>query len=159
MIVPVLICGMVFLGCKKKDDENDKRVIVLLIDSDSYEVFEKTVLLYENENYLIKTPLLSFLSNLNAFYEQGYDDYFAILEKIISDGKTNNLLYSSSYFANRTDYILAGFLEGGHCYFYDKKNKKNIEQVVIEYWESFEGKKGRKFYINNNVLFLEIVDQ
>jgi len=168
LIIPALICGMMFTfaGCKEKDNldnESNKTITVSLLESDDYAIFEKTVILYEDENYLIKTPLYYFIDNINIFFLDDYNSQFNTLEKIISDGKTNDMLYSSSYFDKvRIDYVLAHFLEIGFCYFYDKKNENNIRQVVVEYWgynsAPLSGAGGRKFYINNHVLFMETTD-
>jgi hypothetical protein len=52
-------------------------------------------------------------------------------------------------------------MEYGQCHIYDKKNKKNIIKIVVEYWEyspaPLAGAGGRRFYINS-VLFLETTD-
>ena len=165
IIIPALICGLVFTGCEKTDvviEETSKKITVSLIHSDTDPVFEKTVILYESENYLIKTPLVLFLGNISYYFIDEYDKHFSTLERIICDGKTNNLLYSSTYLdTNQIEYMLADFLENGQCYFYDKKHKTNIKQVVVEFWGyttplAKSGK--RKFYINDNVLFWEVVD-
>ena len=120
---------------------------------------------------MIKTPLSYFLSGNYNFIYMGIDGHLSTLEKIISDGQTNNLLYISPYFTNpnykdhvnaeRIKFVLAGFLEYGQCHIYDKKSKKNVKQIVVEYWKyspaPLAGAGGRKFYINN-VLFLETTD-
>ena len=146
-----------------KIDDINKMTTVSLMESGNYSIFEKTVILFEDENYLIKTPLFYFLSDISDPFIYSYNQYLSTLEKILSDGKTHDLLYSSSYFnTHQINFVLALFLENGHCYFYDKKNGNNIKQVVVEYWgyspAPLAGAGGRRFYINNNVLFLETVD-
>jgi len=164
MNIPALICGLVFtlIGCEKNENleiEDSGKVTVSLMERDDFAIFEKTVILFETENYLIKTPLYQFLGGMNNLFGLDYDKFLSILKKIVSDGRTNNLLYSSSYFDTyQTDYVLANFLENGLCYFYDKKNERRVEQVVFEFWRETASMVGwRKFYINN-VLFLETVD-
>jgi len=162
----VVLFTAVFTSCDKDEDtaSDIKKITVSLLERDDYVIFEKTVILYEDENYLIKTPLYYFLSDINDFFvTSGYEEQFSTLEKIISDGKENDLLYAASYFDKyQIDYVVALFLENGHCYFYDKKNKNNIKQVVVEYWgessASLAGGGGRRFYIYNNVLFMGITD-
>jgi len=157
-----------FTAYKKNDDRIirgniEEEVTVPLIDRDDYAIFDKTVILFENENYLVKTPLIYFLSNMdNSYFFIRCDEYLTSLEKVLSDGKTNDRLYSSSYFdKHRINYVLAGFLETGLCYVYDKKKKNNVKQIVVAYWgyspAPLAGAGGRKFYINNDV-FLEILD-
>ena len=135
---------------------------VSLIEHDSDTFFENTVILYEDENYLVKTPLFYFLGNLKAFFPYDYKKHFSTLEEIISDSKTSNLLYSSFYFEkNMMHYVLAHFLETGCCYFYDKQKESNAKRVLIEYWSDMgelSGGAGRRFYIYDNTLFLWTVD-
>jgi len=163
----VALFTTIFTSCDKDEDTTSdvKKITVSLLERDDYGIFEKTVILYEDENYLIKTPLYYFLSDINNFFvTSGYEEQFSTLEKIISDGKENDLLYAASYFVDKylIDYVVALFLENGHCYFYDKKNKNNIKQVVVEYWgESsapLAGAGGRRFYIYENVLFMGVTD-
>jgi len=164
MIISAMICGLIstLMGCGKNDNleiEESGKVTVFLMERDDFAFFEKTVILFENENYLIKTPLYNFLGGMNNLFGLDYNSFLKILKEIVSDGQTNNLLYSSSYFDTyQMDYVLANFLENGLCYFYDKKNKSKVEQVVFEFWRNPVSMAGwRKFYINN-VLFLETVD-
>ena len=162
-----LICGLVFtlIGCETNDNleiedsEDSGKVTVSLLESDDYVVFEKTVILYETENYLIKTPLYHFLGSMHNLFGINYDNFLSTLKKIVSDGRTNNLLYSSEYFdTNQVDYVMANFLENGLCYFYDKKSESKVEQVEFEYCINTVSQAGwRKFYINS-VLFLETTD-
>jgi hypothetical protein len=159
-----------FIGSKGQTIE--KGINVIPMKRDDYVIFKKTVILYEDENYLIKTPLSYFLSNMGKdYFVHRYDEHLSTLEKVISDGQANNLLYSSPYFTNpnyrdnvneeRIKFVLAGFLESGDCYIYDKKKKKNITQIEVKYWGYSPappaGSGGRKFYINN-VLFIETTD-
>jgi uncharacterized repeat protein (TIGR02543 family) len=148
--------------CEKDDNlevEDSGKTTISLMERDDYSIFDKIVILYETEKYLIKTPLFHFLGGMNNLFGLDYDKFLSILKKIVSDGRTNNLLYTSSYFdTNQTDYVLANFLENGFCHFYDKKKESIVKQVVFEYRRepvSFAGE--RKFYIDN-VLFLETVD-
>ena len=147
-------------------EDSDNKKTIPLIKRDDYEIFKNTVILYEDENYLVKSPLFYYLSEINNYYTirvKGNNEYHPIIEQIISDGKKSNLLYSSSYFkGSNHEYILAYLLESGHCYFYDKTNKCIIGQVMVENW-GFDGGPfaaygGRRFYIAEEVIFLEIVD-
>jgi hypothetical protein len=150
------------LEIKEKDKDNleieeSVKITVLLLERGDYATFDKTVILYEDENYLIKTPLYHFLCNMDNLLGADYEGDLSTLEKIVFDGKTKDLLYSSLYFGDKTDYVLANFLENGLCYLYDKKNEDNVKQVVIEYWKNSSRAGERKFYINN-ALFMESVD-
>jgi len=142
----------------------EEKISVSLIDKNDDEIFRKAVILYEDDKYLIKTPLVYFLSNMDKqYFAHRYDEHLYSLKKVISDGKTNNLLYVSSYFDEyRIDYVLAGFLETGFCYFYDKMNKQWVTQIEVEYWGNvwgpLAGAGGKKFYIYQHVLFFETTD-
>jgi hypothetical protein len=164
MIIPAVICGLIFtlIGCEKNDNleiDDSGKITVSLMERDDYAIFDKTVILYETDNYLIKTPLYHFFGSMNNLFGLDYGKFLSTIKKIVSDGQTNNLLYASSYFdANQIDYVLANFLENGLCYFHDKKDERKIEQILFEYYRNTISLAGwRKFYINN-VLFLETVD-
>jgi len=151
--------------------EVSEKVTVSLMGRNDYVVFEKTVILYEGENFLVTTPLSYFLSYMVIEFHFGYDQLLPALEKIINDGQRNNLLRSFPYVTNpnwrdhvnegRVNFALAHFLEQGTCFFYDKKRKNNVKHVVVEYWgyspAPLAGAGGRRFYINN-ILFFETTD-
>jgi hypothetical protein len=151
-----------FIGYKEKKEDGEP-ITVSLLERDDYVVFKKTVVLYEDESYLIKAPLSHFLSDMDKkYFLHSYAEHLSTLEKVISDGQKKDLLQSSSYFEKyRMDFVLAHFLEYGQCYIYDKKSENNVSQIVVEYWiynpAPLAGTGGRKFYINN-VLFLETYD-
>ena len=139
--------------------EEENSITVSLLESDTSIGFEQTVILFENEDYLIKAPLYSFISGMNNLFGLDYDKFLSILKKIIADGKENNLLYSSTYFDTyRSGYVLANCLENGLCYCYDKKNERIVKQIVFDYTRNTVSLAGeRKFYLDNT-LFLETVD-
>ncbi len=152
-------------SCEKNNDptnEECKKFTVFLMERDDYVIFEKTVMLFENEKYLVKTPLNYFLSDLDNLFATDYDRYLNTLEKIVTDGQNLDILYASTYFnSNSLDFVLADFLESGHCFVFDKQNNKVILQILVEYWgcnsPPLAGAGGRKFYISND-LFLETTD-
>jgi hypothetical protein len=96
---------------------------------------------------------------MNNLFGLDYDSFLSILEKVLHDGRTNNLIKSSTYFStHQANNVLANFLENGYCFFYDKKNKFIVKQVIFEYQRNIVSMAGtRKFYIDN-LLFLETVD-
>ena len=164
IVISALICGLVFtlIGCEKNENleiDDSGKITVSLMERDDYAIFDKTVILYETDNYLIKTPLFHFFGSMNNLFGLDYGSFLSTLKRIVSDGKTNDLLYSYSYFdTKQIDYVLANFLENGLCYFYDKKSESKVGQVMFEYWKNTASQAGwRKFYLNN-VLFLETDD-
>jgi hypothetical protein len=132
----------------------NKTIEVLQMESDNNMIFYKEVILFEDDNYLIKTPLAYFISKL--YYKD-----LSILASIIANGKTNNVLHSSSYLDEKDiTRTLALFMEKGYCYCYDKMAGKVVKEITVEYWSvgvPLAATGGRRFYINN-VLFLEIRD-
>ncbi|MCB9000348.1 MAG: hypothetical protein H6537_00045 [Bacteroidales bacterium] len=163
ILLPALLLFSL-LSCEKDDSsetENCKSFNVSLMERDDYYIFDKTVILFDNENYLVKTPLAYFLSNLNSIFVD-YDKYLSTVEKVVADGQTSNLLYASAYFdTGSLDFVIAAFLENGQCYVYNKITNKAVEQVFVEYWgchsAPLAGAGGRRFYIENT-LFLETTD-
>jgi len=144
------------------EDSNGMKTISLM-ERDDYAIFEKTVILHEDENYLIKAPLFYFLGSVNDFLVQtgtkGGSVISPFIEQIIFDGKKNNVLYSSSYFQDKfmLDRVLSIFLESGQCHVYDKNSHNSIRQVKMEdYWTDSYG--GRRFYFIDNIKFIETLD-
>lgn len=144
-------------GCKKDADEI-KGVTVNLIANDDPVIFKKSVILFDDNNYLIKTPLDTFLIGY-PFLISGYDTQKI---KAINDGAIKDILVVSDYMKHYGDsiYTLAYYLETGKCYLFDKQVKESIKTIRVEnYMEGapmmFTG--GRRFYVKNK-LFLETVD-
>lgn len=144
-------------GCKK-DTNEIKGVIVSLMATDDPIIFNKSVILFDDNSYLIKTPLDTFLIGY-PFLMSGYGD---MKTKAINDGTINDILVVSDYMKRPRDsvYTLAYYLETGKCYLFDKQVKGSIKTIqVVTYTEGepmmMTG--GRRFYLKNK-LFLETVD-
>ena len=144
-------------GCKK-DTPDINGVVVNLITDDDPIIFKKSVILFDDNSYSIKTPLDTFLLGY-PFLWSGYDD---MKTKAISDGATNDILVVSDYMKRPGDsvYTLAYYLETGNCYLFDKQVKKSIKTIQVETYmegEPMMSTGGRRFYVKNK-LFLETVD-
>jgi hypothetical protein len=144
-------------GCKK-DDIEIKGITVNLITTDDSIIFKKSVILYDQSDYRIKTLLDTFISGY-PFLLDGYGD---MKTKAINDGKIKDILIVSDYMKYLMDsiYTLAYYMENGKCNLFDKLAKKSILSIQVETY--FEGEPmastgGRRFYIKNK-LFLETVD-
>ena len=66
----IILSGVFFIliGCEKNDNAesgNSGKITVSLLESENYATFDKTVILYETDNYMIKTPLYYFLGSMN----------------------------------------------------------------------------------------------
>lgn len=155
-----LIMAMVFIiGCEK-EEENDLNLLSIdLITNDSSILFSKTVILFEDSDYLIKTNFDNYINSYPYDILHGYDE---IKEQVTQDSNNQNILSMTDYLyqANDSTYILAYHLENGSCLILDKKRNEIIPKIEME--EYIEGKpmmstEGRRFYIKGD-LFLDTID-
>jgi hypothetical protein len=158
-IISLLIIITSFLGCKK-DNTVTKGNPVNLIADDNSSIFNKTVILFDDNKYLIKTPLDTFILGYPFNILDGYYNY--LKPKAINDGTQKNVLIVSDYMDIKGDtiYAIAYHLERGSCYVFDKIAKQSIKTVYVEQWAEggpMSSMGGRRFYINNK-LFFETVD-
>jgi hypothetical protein len=126
--------------------------------TDNPSIFIKTVILYDQVDYLIKTPLDSFLIGAPCIWS-GYGDKKT---KAINDSQSKDILVVSDYlkFTRDSTTILSYYLETGKCLVLEKKSNKIIKTVLFNNYS--EGKPmasfgGRRFYINNKI-FLQTVE-
>ena len=144
-------------GCKK-DATALMGVPVNLISNDDPIIFKKSVILFDDFNYQIKTPVDTFILG----YPFNIDGYGDMKIKAISDGTIKDVLIVSDYMKSKHDsiYTLAYYMETGKCYIFDKQAKKSIKTIQVESYKEdqlVQTTSGRRFYIKNN-LFLETVD-
>jgi len=154
ILLTIIYCS----GCKKDIPEKNG-IVVNLIEDDNPIIFKKTVILFDDNSYLIKTPLDTFLIGYPFKYLYGYDDMKA---KAINDGAIKDILFVSDYMKYKGDsiYTLAYFLETGKCYLFDKQVKESIKTIQVETYmegEPMMSTGGRRFYVKNK-LFLQTVD-
>jgi hypothetical protein len=156
MILLLLAIG-IFTGCEKYTYP-DTGKSVNLMTNDNPAVFNKSVILYNKNDFSIKTPLDTFLLGY-PFRWGGYDE---MKTKAINDSKTKDILIVSDYLKYQGDslFTLAFYLETGNCLVLEKKSNNIIKSVHVVNWA--EGKPmemmgGRRFYIDD-MLFLQIVD-
>jgi hypothetical protein len=154
-----LLMAMAFiLGCNKEEHNDLDLLSIDLITNDSPTFFAKTVILFEDSEYLIKTNFDTYISTY-PFDMYGYDE---IKEQATQDSNSQDVLLMTDYLyqANDSTYILAHHLESGTCLIFDKKRNEIIPKIEME--EYMEGEPmmstgGRRFYIKGD-LFLETVD-
>ena len=144
----------------KKDDFEIKGDPIDLIAEDNAAIFTKYVILFDDNNYLIKTPLDTFLLGHPFNLHDGY--YNAFKTKAINDGMLNNTLKVYDYMPYKGDtiYTLAYHLEKGSCFMWDKHEQKSIKTIYIENYsvgEAMQSWGGRRFYIRYK-LFFQTVD-
>jgi hypothetical protein len=156
-IIFILIFIVCCYSCKK-DTPDINGEVVNLIATDDPIIFKKSVILFDDNSYLIKTPLDTFLIGY-PFLWSGYGE---MKTKAINDGAINDILVVSDYMKRPRDsvYTLAYYLETGRCLLFDKKVKACIKTIQVETYmegEPMASTGGRRFYVKNK-LFLETVD-
>jgi len=163
------LLSIIILSCEKyqivdeQPDIQNKIDTILLLKKDTYVSFEKYVVLYDQDDYLIKSPLYLFMQDL--FYVSGIPDYakyLTIADSIIHDAYEYDELLMSKYFdTRRQNYVLAYYLGEGSCYVFDKGNNVPVAELIKETWGYYCGPLcgagGRKFYIQGK-LFLDVLD-
>jgi hypothetical protein len=156
-IIFILVIIICCYGCKKDTPDINGVVVNLIVDDDPV-VFKKSVILFDDNSYLIKTPLDTFLLGY-PFLWSGYGD---MKTEAINDGAINDILVVSDYMKRPRDsvYTLAYYLETGRCHLFDKKVNACIKTIQVETYmegEPMMSTGGRRFYVKNK-LFLETVD-
>jgi len=156
-----LILTTVFISGCENEEENDLNFPSIdLMTEDNPSVFKKTIILFENNDYLIKTSLDNYISSYPFDVLSRYDD---IKEQVNLDIQNLDTLLMMDYLYYPADstYILAYHLEIGSCLIFDKNTKKIIPKIKMEEWSDgnvpLSGGGGRRFYIKNE-LFLETID-
>jgi len=93
-LVIVLCC----YGCDKDNPDINGEVVNLITNDDPI-IFKKSVILFDDNSYLIKTPLDTFLLGY-PFLWSGYGD---MKTKAINDGAINDILVVSDYMKRPRD--------------------------------------------------------
>ncbi len=155
-IILLIITTLFIISCDKEKDDDLNLISIDLITTDNPTFFAKTVILYEDNHFLIKTNLDTFIKS----YPQ--EDYDEIKMQLIQDSNDKDVLLMTDYLKYPSDSttILAYHLQNGSCLILDQKSNEIIP--IIEMEEYMEGEPmgsrgGRRFYIKGD-LFLEIVD-
>ena len=164
-VITILLVIIFSCGCKKEFDYYDidesLGKVVKMWESYDSDLNKITFYLANDDDYLIKTSLKTFINEDWIFEQYGYD---AVKRIILTDSNSKNILIASSYMRSTRDYrsMLAYFLETGKCYIYDKHEKRCVPIIQVnKYFSGYGGGygiiTGRKFYIKNK-LFLHMVD-
>ena len=154
-----IIVTLLVIACDKEEENDLNLISINLITSDDSTFFAKTVILFEDNDYMIKTNFDTYINSYPFDVLQGYEE---IRIKVIQDSNNQDVIYMTDYLRlpNDSTYILAHHLEKGSCLIHDKKNNAITRSIEME--EYMEGEPmmstgGRRFYIKG-VLFLETVD-
>jgi len=120
----------------------------------------KTIILYEDSNFIIKTSLINFRENNGIWVLEHYSCVKELFKQTEKDREVNVFELSRNDFKLRHEftYITARLLEKGQCLVQNKKTKKNAPEVKIQKyvhdcdWENCQHG-GKFFYINDIFLF------
>lgn len=155
----LIMTTLFILGCDKEVENDMNLMSINLIADDNPTFFIKTVILFENNEYLIKTNFDTYINSypFNVLY--GYDEIKLL---VTQDSNIKDVLLMTDYLRHSSDstYILAFHLENGSCLIFDKKKNKIIPKIEMEkYIEGgpMTSTGGRIFYINGK-LFISVVD-
>lgn len=115
-----IIVLILIIGCNDKEINDPNRFTIHLITSDNVDFFNKTVILFENDEFLIKTNFDIYINNYPFDLLHGFDE---IKTQAIQDTSLSDTLLMTNYLRKSSDsiYILAHHLENGTCLIYDKK--------------------------------------
>ena len=153
-----LLMIIVFVSCKKEKTQDIPLTTINLILSDNPEYFKKTIILFESNDYLVKTSFETYISEY-IFSKSEYADFKI---KAISDASNLDTLKMVDYLRYENDSIpiLAHYLETGKCLIFDKKSNSVITSVQMRDYAvggPMQTTGGRRFYIKGK-LFLETID-
>lgn len=151
---------MILIGCKDDEISGPTLVTISMIENNDPDLFKKTVILYEDDEYLISTYFEKYISSYPFDVLFGYEQ---LKEKAIQDTLTQDTLLMQDYIKYNNDdtYTLAYHLEKGSCLVYDKNSHQIIKTIQMEkysYGGPMSTTTGRRFYIKKRLLFLETVD-
>jgi hypothetical protein len=157
-ILYLLFIVFIYYGCEKQE-KDIKGELIYLIAIDDPVILKKSIVLFDDQNYTIKTAVDTFIVGypFNVLY--GYED---MRVKAIYDSAYSDILNVSDYMKYNNDsiYTLAYYLENGNCFILDKTKNVGITTISMETYitgEPMASTGGRRFYIKNK-LFLETVD-
>lgn len=159
-IIFLIFTTLFIAGCEKEEVNDLNLLSIDLMTEDNPSVFAKTVILFESNDYLIKTNLDNYINSYPFDVLYGYDD---IKERVNLYSENQDTLLMTDYLYHTKDstYILAYHLENGSCLIFDKMTKKIIPTIKMEVWGDspapLAGAGGRRFYIKNE-LFIETTD-
>lgn len=158
-LVITLLSLLILVGCKD-EISGPTLVTISMIESNDADLFKNTVILYEDDEYLISTYFEKYISSYPFDVLFGYEE---LKQKAIQDTLTLDTLLMRDYIRYNGDdtYTLAHHLEKGSCLIYDKKSNQIIKTIQMEeysYGGPMSTTTGRRFYIKKRLLFLETVD-
>jgi hypothetical protein len=173
IITIIVVCCLAFTECGSKDkevvlgaqypvDKSDTVVVEL------QEITDVRVIVYEIEQASIVLGYSHFMENLQAFIDQNnVSDDVLLSEKVrtmasAADSVNIAEFEAESKLIERFHYRLADMLEKGSAAVYPKESGIPAKSILVEHYEFIAhktaGRGGRRFYLPNRTLFLEVLD-
>lgn len=167
------ICCTTFIKCGIKNKETVPSIQYPVDRSDTVivaleEITDKKVVVYSTEHARIVLSYSYFMENLRGFIDQyNVADDVLLSEKVRSmasaaDSVNIAELEQESKLIERFHYRLADMLEKGSAAVYPKESGIPAKSILVEHFEfmvhKLAGRGGRRFYLPDRTLFLEVVD-
>jgi hypothetical protein len=145
---------------EREGEERIDTIINLLQSLDS----DGTIILLENDNYIVKTTLNLFKENLNNWIQQHPRlEVDKKLLEVINLQSKKDIEVNAEKIAKRNDleerleFRIADMLENGKCLIFNKKKKKILTEVKFQTYSYYCGELcgdgGRRFFDNDFLLF------
>ena len=161
----------VFCSPKKTDtavtypvNRNDTSEVVLT----SSAIDESKLIVYESRSVRILVGYTKLMSQLRDFIAQYNVPEDLVLNETLTaraserDTITINESTGEPRLIERLQFRLADMLESGNAIVTDRKTGIAVTRILVEYFESrihkMAGRGGRRFYLPDGTLFLEIID-
>jgi hypothetical protein len=171
-VVMVILC-LAYTGCGSKNKETVLSRQDLVDKSDTVvvelqEITDPRVVVYEIEQADIVLSYSRFMENLQAFIDQyNVSDDILLSEKVrtmasAADSVNIAELEAETRLIERFQYRLADMLEKGEAAVYPKRPRVPVKNILLEHFEFIvhktAGRGGRRFYLPDRTLFLEVLD-
>jgi len=129
----------------------------------------KTVILIENDNFIVKVSLSDFKNNIDNWLKEypKLEKDKKLLDIILEQAKNNHVVNASKlietdgFLVSRLEYRIASLLENGLCVILDKKSNEIVPEIKLQsysyYCGPLCGHGGRRFFVNE-ILILKVMD-
>jgi hypothetical protein len=131
-------------------------------------ITDAKVVIYQAEPARIIVSYLHFMKNLQDFIDQNNVDDDAILRERVrvmaSETDSINIadFTDEPKLIERVRYRLADMLQKGEAMVFQEKTGEKVSHILVEHFEfmvhKMAGRGGRRFYLPDRTLFLEVID-
>jgi hypothetical protein len=172
LIITIVYC-LSYVGCGSRQKGNAAGEQYPIDRSDTVSVElqdmkDAKVIVYQTEPATVVVSYSHLIENLQGFIDQyNVADDITLLEKLRpAASKTDSVKIADfaedARLVERFKYRLADMLEKGEVMIYHKNTGQKVESILVERFEFMvhktAGRGGRRFYLPDRTLFLEVVD-